>query len=69
MPLWSNTAGTYTYQMVGTSPLTTNVTTTIAAPLIPLILTFSDGTVLDPTVAKLFFHRTHRFNAGVADLQ
>ncbi len=52
VPLWSNTVGTYTYQMVGTSPLTTNVTTTIAAPVIPLILTFSDGTVLDPTVSS-----------------
>jgi uncharacterized membrane protein len=52
VPLWSNTVGTYTYQMVGTSPLTTNTTTTIAAPVIPLILTFSDGTVMDPTVSN-----------------
>jgi hypothetical protein len=40
---------TYNYQMIGTNPETSNTSTTISAPIIPLILTFSDGTVFDPT--------------------
>ena len=51
VPMWSATDGTYGYTMIGQSPFTAlaNPTTTIAAPIIPLVLTFSDGTVFDPT--------------------
>lgn len=50
IPAWSTTAGSYTYQMVGQSPFTsTSGATTIPAPIVPVILTFSDGSVFDPT--------------------
>jgi uncharacterized protein (TIGR03437 family) len=53
LPLWTTTAGPYTYTMVGQSPLTagSNGTTTIDAPIVPLVIEFADGTVLDPTAA------------------
>ena len=51
IPFWQATDGTYTYQMVGTSPLVAQASpsTTIASPIVPIILKFSDGTVFDPT--------------------
>jgi hypothetical protein len=51
IPLWTGTADGYTYKMVGQSPLSalTSPTTNIPTPVIPLILTFSDGSVFDPT--------------------
>jgi len=53
IPTWNSTVvangQTYSYEMVGQNPATSNTTTTISAPVIPLILTFSDGTVFDPT--------------------
>ncbi len=53
IPFWSGTTSGYTYKMVGqdpTQPLS-NATTNLATPVIPVIVTFSDGTVFDPTVA------------------
>jgi len=50
LPIWQAKDGTYSYQMVGTDPATTNVTTTIPAPIIPVVLTFSDGNTFDPSV-------------------
>jgi hypothetical protein len=53
IPFWSGTTSGYTYQMVGQDPTQTlsNPTTNLTTPVIPVILTFSDGTVFDPTVA------------------
>jgi uncharacterized protein (TIGR03437 family) len=53
LPLWTTTAGSYTYTMVGQSPLTagSNGTTTIDVPIVPLAIEFADGTVLDPTAS------------------
>ncbi len=53
LPIWQTTSGAYNYQMVGTNPMVAGAgTTTITTNVIPLILTFSDGTVFDPTVAN-----------------
>jgi queuine tRNA-ribosyltransferase len=53
LPIWQTTSGGYNYQMVGTNPMVAGEgTTTITTNVIPLILTFSDGTVFDPTVAN-----------------
>jgi hypothetical protein len=51
VPTWSGAAGSDNYTILGQNPTTalSNPTTTISAPLIPLVLTFSDGTVFDPT--------------------
>jgi hypothetical protein len=53
IPTWTASSGTYTYEMVGQNPAQTltNPTTTIGAPVIPVVLTFSDGTVFDPSAA------------------
>lgn len=51
LPTWQATSGTYTYTMVGQSPMTAGSgTTTINVPIVPLRLVFADGTVLDPSV-------------------
>jgi len=53
IPFWSGKTSGYTYQMVGQDPTQalSNATTSLATPVIPVILTFPDGTVFDPTVA------------------
>ena len=52
VPTWTGTTAGYTYQMVGQSPVTalTNQTTTIGVSVVPLVLTFSDGTTFDSSV-------------------
>jgi len=52
VPMWTGTDGTYTYTMVGQSPVTAlaNPSTTISTQILPVALVFSDGTKLDPTV-------------------
>ncbi|MEP6715476.1 MAG: choice-of-anchor D domain-containing protein, partial [Terriglobia bacterium] len=52
LPVWTGSSGGSLYQMVGSDPTTAagNRTTTIEAPIIPLIITFQDGTVFDATV-------------------
>jgi hypothetical protein len=54
LPTWQAKDGVYTYQMIGANPMAagSNATTTINTNVVPLILTFSDGTTLDPTVAS-----------------
>ena len=53
IPTWTAATDGYTYEMVGHSPYTAQpaatATTTIATPIIPVVLTFSDKTVFDPT--------------------
>jgi hypothetical protein len=55
IPYWSSTftdptnGVTYPYTMVGTSPYTTNSTTTVPTTIIPFRFTFADGTVMDGT--------------------
>ncbi len=51
IPFWQATDGTYGYQMVGNSPLVAQAapSTTIASPIVPIVLKFSDGTIFDPT--------------------
>jgi hypothetical protein len=50
IPVWQATDGSYTYQMVGGSPLVAGAgSTTVQTPIVPLALTFSDGTKFDPT--------------------
>jgi len=51
VPMWTGTDGTYTYTMVGQSPVTAlaSPTTTISVQILPVALVFSDGTKLDPT--------------------
>lgn len=53
IPTWTATTSGYTYEMVGASPFTAQPsatsTTTISAPVIPVVLTLSDTTVFDPT--------------------
>jgi hypothetical protein len=51
VPFWQAKDGSYSYQMVGTDPTSTNTTTSVPVPIVPVILTFSDGTVFDPTIA------------------
>jgi hypothetical protein len=52
LPLWSATDGGYTYQMVGVNPMISgnNLTTTVVANVVPVIVKFADGTTFDPTV-------------------
>src|SRR5579863_8464363 len=49
LPTWTATTDGYTYQMVGQNPYTppsgAAATTTISSPIIPVVLTFPDGTV------------------------
>lgn len=53
LPTWQATAGSYTYQMVGASPLAAGAgTTTIPTVIVPITLKFSDGTTFDPTVTS-----------------
>ncbi len=54
IPMWQATDAGYTFQMVGANPMITgsNSTTAIPTNIIPLVLTFSDGNVFDPTVAN-----------------
>ena len=51
VPMWTGNDGGYSYTMVGQSPLTalSSPTTTITVPILPVALTFPDGTTLDPT--------------------
>ncbi|PWU05596.1 MAG: hypothetical protein C5B51_14120 [Terriglobia bacterium] len=42
---------TFSYTMVGTDPALGSASTVVPTQIIPLIFKFSDGTVLDPTVA------------------
>ncbi len=52
VPMWQSKDGNYSFQMVGTDPNTTNTTTTIPTPIIPVVVTFaSDNSTFDPTVA------------------
>ena len=52
VPMWQAKDGNYSFQMVGTDPNTTNTTTTIPTPIIPVVVTFaSDNNTFDPTVA------------------
>jgi hypothetical protein len=52
-PVWQATQGSYTYQMIGADPTVAGAgTTTVTANVIPLVLTFSNGTTFDPTVAN-----------------
>ena len=52
VPMWQAKDGSYSFQMVGTDPNTTNTTTTIPTPIIPVVVTFaSDNSTFDPTVA------------------
>ncbi len=54
IPFWQATDGTYSYQMVGNSPLVKQASpsTTITSPIVPIILKFSDGTIFDPTTTN-----------------
>lgn len=54
VPTWSTTSGTYTWQMVGNNPMVAQATqtTTIASPIVPLILKFADGNTFDPTASS-----------------
>jgi Bacterial Ig-like domain (group 3)/Abnormal spindle-like microcephaly-assoc'd, ASPM-SPD-2-Hydin len=49
IPVWTGTDGTYTYKMVGQSPLVAqaNQTSSVNVPIVPLRFVFSDGTTLD----------------------
>ena len=51
LPTWLGSSGGATYKMVGSNPTLAagNQTTTVNATIIPLIVTFSDGTVEDAT--------------------
>ena len=53
LQLWKRTftykGKSYTYEMVGTDPAKGSVTTTVPVFLVPVAVTFSDGTVLDAT--------------------
>ena len=53
MPMWANSiqvgGHTYDYAMVGTSPFTSPVSTTIPVQIQLLVFSFSDGSVFDPT--------------------
>jgi hypothetical protein len=55
IPTWTATTNGYTYRMVGQNPYTppsgAAAATTISAPIIPVVLTFSDGVVFDPTAS------------------
>ena len=53
VPLWTGTADGYTYRMVGQSPVSalSTQTTTVGVSIVPLILTFSDGSTFDSSVA------------------
>lgn len=54
VPTWQASDGAYAYRMIGANPMISGAgTTTIAANVIPLILTFSDGTTFDPSVASV----------------
>ena len=51
MPMWTGTftynGKTYTYKMIGSDPSKGSATTTVPVFIVPLKLTFSDGTVFD----------------------
>lgn len=57
VPFWSNTQGTYTYQMIGANPTVaqTNQTTTVPTLIVPLVISIPSGTstvTFDPTVTN-----------------
>jgi hypothetical protein len=60
LPTWSGSftysGTTYTYVMVGTDPSQGSVTTSVPVYIIPLTLTFSDGTVFD--ASGPLYHKT-----------
>jgi hypothetical protein len=85
LPTWTgsftHSGTTYTYVMVGTDPSKGSATTTVPVAIIPLKLTFSDGTVFDASgplyqktasATQAVLHspifRTVDFTAGAVDL-
>ena len=62
VPLWKGTyqyAGkSYSYLMVGTDPSKGSVTTTVPVYIVPLKLTFSDGTIFDATAPMVGLHES-----------
>ena len=54
VPTWNATSGNYNYQMFGNNPMVAQATqtTTIATPIVPLILKFADGNTFDPTASS-----------------
>lgn len=54
LPMWKSTFTSqglaYQFIMVGTDPSASPRSTTIVSPIVPLVFTFADGTVLDPTL-------------------
>src|SRR5665213_34172 len=53
VPTWTGTQNGFTYRMVGQDPSSTlsNPSTTIGVSVVPLILTFGDGTIMDSSVS------------------
>ncbi len=62
VPLWKGAyqykGKSYSYLMVGTDPAKGSVTTTVPVFIVPLKLTFSDGTVFDATAPMIGLHES-----------